>query len=101
MVFGSILWGAIAERTSTPIALATAAGGLLVTFPFARRFHILQGPLPDHTPHQFKHPAPQLAVRQRSRLMARFASRLSTRVPMENYAEFTLAIHQLRRCAAA
>jgi MFS family permease len=96
MVFGSILWGAIAERTSTPIALATAAGGLLLTFPFARRYHILQGPLPDYTPHQFRHPAPQLAFETEPtdgpvRISIEYC------VPAENYAEFTLAIHQLRR----
>jgi MFS family permease len=95
MVFGSILWGAIAERTSTPIALATAAGGLLLTFPFVRRFHILQGPLPDHTPHKFKHPAPQLALDTEPtdgpvRISIEYC------IPTENYAEFTLAIHQLR-----
>src|SRR5271170_354024 len=95
MVFGSILWGAIAERTSTPIALATAAGGLLLTFPFARRYHILQGPLPDYTPHQFRHPAPQLAFETEPtdgpvRISVVYC------VPAENYAEFTLAIHQLR-----
>jgi MFS family permease len=95
MVFGSILWGAIAERTSTPIALATAAGGLLVTFPFVRRFHILQGPLPDHTPHKWKHPAPQLAF-ETEPTDGPVRISVEYRVPTENYAEFTLAIHQLR-----
>jgi MFS family permease len=95
MVFGSILWGAIAERTSTPIALTTAACGLLVTFPIARRFHILQGPLPDHTPHKFKNPAPQLApdtdpTEGPVRISIEYC------IPTENYAEFTNAIHQLR-----
>ena len=33
MALGAVLWGAIAERTSTPIALASAAGGLLLTYP--------------------------------------------------------------------
>jgi MFS family permease len=95
MVFGSILWGAIAERSSTPIALATAAGGLLITFPVVRRFHILQGPLPDHTPHQFKHPVPQLALEtDPSEGPVRIS--IHYRIPTENYAEFTLAIHQLR-----
>jgi len=95
MVFGSILWGAIAERTSTPVALATAAGGLLVTFPFARRYHILQGPLPDHTPHQFKHPAPQVAF-ETDPTDGPVRVSVEYRVPTENYAEFTLTIHQLR-----
>jgi MFS family permease len=95
MVFGSILWGAIAEHTSTPIALATAAGGLLVTFPLVRRFHILQGPVPDHTPHQFKHPAPQLAF-ETEPTDGPVRISVEYRVPTENYAEFTLAIHKLR-----
>jgi MFS family permease len=95
MVFGSILWGTIAEHTSTPVALATAAGGLLITFPFVRRFHILQGPLPDHTPHQFKHPAPQLAF-ETEPTDGPVRISVEYRVPTENYAEFTLAIHQLR-----
>jgi Transmembrane secretion effector len=94
-VIGSILWGAIAERTSTPIALATAAGGLLLTFPFARRYHILQGPVPDYTPHQFKHPAPQLAFAT-DPTDGPVRVSIAYCVPAENYAEFTLAIHQLR-----
>jgi MFS family permease len=95
MVLGSILWGVIAERTSTPIALATAAGGLLLTFPFARRYHILQGPLPDYTPHQFRHPAPQLAF-ETEPTDGPVRISIAYCVPTENYAEFTLAIHQLR-----
>jgi MFS family permease len=95
MALGAILWGYIAEHTSTPIALTTAACGLLVTFPFARRFHILQGPLPDHTPYQWKHPAPQLALdTEPSDGPVRIS--IEYRVPLENYAEFTSAIHQLR-----
>ncbi|MBB5316581.1 MFS transporter [Tunturibacter empetritectus] len=95
MAFGAILWGYIAEHTSTTIALTTAACGLLITFPFARRFHILQGPLPDHTPYQWKHPAPQLALDTEPtdgpvRISVEYC------VPIENYAEFTYAIHQLR-----
>ena len=34
--------------------------GLVVTLPFVHRFKILQGPVPDHTPYQWKRPAPQL-----------------------------------------
>ncbi len=95
MALGSILWGFIAEHSSTPIALAAAGGGLLITFPFARRFHILQGPVPDHTPHQGKNPAPQLALETEPtdgpvRISVHY------RIPAENYAEFTHAIHKLR-----
>ena len=95
MALGSILWGAIAERTSTPIALSVAAAGLLITFPFARRFHILQGPLPDMTPHQAKNPAPQLGPDTE---VTDGPVRISVeyRIPAANYAEFTSAIHQLR-----
>ena len=95
MALGSVLWGAVAEHTSTPIALTAAAAGLLVTFPIARRFPILQGPLPDHTPHQFKKPAPQLAPDTE---MTDGPVRISVeyRISAENYAEFTQAIHQLR-----
>ena len=95
LALGSILWGAIAERSSTPIALSCAAGGLLVTFPFVRRFRILYGPLPDHTPHQFKRPAPQLAV-DADPMDGPVRISVEYRIPVENYAEFTRAIHQLR-----
>jgi len=61
MAFGSITWGFVAEHTSTPIALAASACGLAVTYPLIRRFHILRGPIPDHTPHQSSRPAPQPA----------------------------------------
>jgi MFS family permease len=95
MALGSILWGYIAEHTSTPIALATAAGGLLITFPFARRYRILHGPLPDHTPHKAKHPAPELAI-DTEPTDGPVRISVEYRIPKENYAEFTHAIHQLR-----
>lgn len=95
MALGAILWGYIAEHTSTPIALTTAACGLLITFPFARKFHILHGPLPDHTPYQWKHPAPQLAL-DTEPTDGPVRVSIEYRVPLENYAEFTSAIHQLR-----
>jgi len=95
MALGSVLWGTIAEHTSTPIALTTAACGLLVTLPFVQRFHILQGPMPDHTPHQWKHPAPQLTF-DTEPTDGPVRISVEYRVPAENYAEFTHAIHQLR-----
>jgi MFS family permease len=95
MAIGSILWGYIAEHTSTPIALTTAACGLLITYPFARRFHILQGPLPDHTPYQWKRPAPQLAPNTEP-TDGPVQISIDYRIPAENYAEFTRAIHELR-----
>jgi MFS family permease len=95
MALGSILWGAIAQRTSTPIALMCAAGGLLVTFPWVRRYRILYGPLPDHTPHRFKNPVPQLAL-DAEPTDGPVRISVEYRIPKENYAEFTRAIHQLR-----
>jgi len=41
MALGSAAWGVVAEHSSTPVALATAAAGLLLTLPLARRFRIL------------------------------------------------------------
>jgi hypothetical protein len=94
LALGSVLWGAIAEHSSTPIALACSAGGLLITLPFVYRFHILQGPLPDHTPFQPRRPAPQLADTEPTDGPVRIS--VEYHVPAENYAEFTRAIHQLR-----
>jgi MFS family permease len=104
LALGSVLWGAIAEHSSTTVALAAAAGGLALSFPFTRRFHILQGPVPDHTPYQWKRPAPQpipfptMDSEPADDLNSAGPVRISVdyRVPAENYAEFTQAIHELR-----
>jgi MFS family permease len=104
MALGSVLWGTLAEHLSTPISLATAAAGLAITLPIVRRFHILQGPMPDHTPHQWKRPAPQpipfpgMDSEPADDLNSSGPVRISVDylIPMENYAEFTQAIHQLR-----
>ncbi len=99
MALGSILWGFLAEHTSTPIALTTAGIGLLVSLPFAYRFHILQGPLPDHTPYQWQRPAPEIApVPGTDSDLNEGPVRISVEyhVPLERYAEFTHAIHELR-----
>jgi MFS family permease len=104
MALGSVLWGALAERTSTPISLATAAAGLALTLPIVRRYHILQGPIPDHTPYQWKRPAPQpipfptVDSEPADDLNSAGPVRISVeyRIPAENYAAFTQAIHELR-----
>jgi MFS family permease len=95
MALGAVLWGTVAEHTSTPIALASAAGGLLVTFPFVRQFRILHGPLPDHTPFLSKRPAPQ-PTPDTEPTDGPVRISIEYRVPVENYAEFTHAIHRLR-----
>lgn len=104
MALGSVLWGALAERISTPISLAIAAGGLVLTLPIVSRFHILQGPVPDHTPYKWKRPAPQpipfptMDSEPADDLSSAGPVRISVdyRIPAENYAEFTRAIHDLR-----
>jgi MFS family permease len=103
LALGSVLWGFVAERTSTPIALIASAAGLAVSFPFVRRFKILRGGVPDTTPHQWKRAAPQLAPFPGEADDAGDPAqagpvRISIlyRVPIENYAEFTRSIHQLR-----
>ena len=101
LAFGSILWGFVAERTSTPIALAASAAGLALTFPIVRRFHILQGPLPDLSPYKWKRPAPELTPFPDAELddlvqIGPVRISIDYRIPIENYAEFTHAIHQLK-----
>jgi MFS family permease len=102
MALGSVLWGALAEHTSTPISLATAAAGLVITLPIVSRFHIVQGPAPDHTPYQWKRPAPipvpSIDSGPADDLDSAGPVRISIdyNIPAENYAEFTHAIHQLR-----
>ncbi len=104
MAFGSILWGFVAEHTSTPTALAASGCGLALSYPFIRRFHILQGPLPDHTPYRSSRPAPQPtpfppvdSVTDDDPIHAGpVRISIDYRIPAERYAEFTHAIHQLR-----
>jgi hypothetical protein len=104
LALGSVLWGSIAERSGTPIALLCAAGGFAGTYPFVRRFRILRGGIPDTTQHQDKRAAPELAPFPEADPEANDPAqagpvRISIfyRVPIENYAGFTRAIHQLRR----
>lgn len=95
MALGSVLWGIIAERTSTSISLTTAACGLAITLPIVSRFHILQGPIPDLTPFQPKRPAPQFfADTEPTEGPVRIS--IVYHIALEDYAEFTHAIHQLR-----
>jgi MFS family permease len=101
MALGSILWGVIAEHTSTPIALTCAAAGLAGTFPIMHRFKILRGGIPDTTPHQSTRAAPDLlpfpdADSSDPALAGPVRISVNYRIPLENYAEFTHAIHQLR-----
>ena len=94
LAIGSVVWGAIAEHSSTKVSLTCAAAGFALSIPFTLRIHILKGALPDLTPYQYKRPVPALA--------AGFGPedgpvRISIDyvVRPENYAAFTQAVHEL------
>jgi MFS family permease len=99
MALGSILWGYIAEHSQTNIALAAAAAGLFLTLPVVNRFKILQGPIPDFSPYQFRRPAPSLvgiAASEPDPNEGPVRISIDYRIPIDCYAEFTHAIHELR-----
>ncbi len=100
MATGSVLWGFIAEHSTTSKSLITAATGLVITLPFVHRFKILRGELPDHTPYQWTRPAPApTSPAGEDADLTEGPVRISVEyiVPIHNYAEFTRAIHQLAR----
>ena len=94
LALGSVLWGAIAERSSTQVSLICAAVGLAATLPFTQRIHILKGMLPDMTPYQWKRPLPGFAA---ATDLDDGPVRISVdyHIPHENYAAFTRVIHLL------
>ncbi len=95
LALGSILWGFIAEHSSTSKSLVSAAAGLALTYPLARNFHILRGKAPDFTPYEWTSPAPQYALDSNPEAGPVRISILY-RVPLENYPAFTRAIHRMR-----
>ncbi len=101
MASGSVLWGFIAEHTTTPKALTASAAGLLITLPFVHRYKILRGEAPDHTPYQWRRPAPALspapvpAGEDPDHTDGPVRISVEYIVPIHHYAEFTHAIHQL------
>ncbi|HEY7855631.1 MAG TPA: MFS transporter [Terriglobales bacterium] len=99
LALGSVLWGAIAERASTAAAFIVAAAALALSYPFTRRFRLPQGAPPDHRPRPAR-PAPQPAfeagVEEDPSRAGPVRVTVDYRVPVENYAAFTHAIHQLR-----
>jgi MFS family permease len=109
LALGSVVWGVIAQRVSTPISLLCAAGGFAVSFPLLSRYRILKGGVPDTTPHQWKRSVPALAPFPEGdpvagedeesndpALAGPVRISIYYQIPVENYAEFTRAIHQLR-----
>ncbi len=99
MALGSITWGFVAEHGSTNAALLSAGVGLVASLPLVRRFHILQGAIPHHTPYIFKRPAPELAAvpgAENDPSEGPVRITVEYHVPLARYTEFTHAIHELR-----
>ncbi len=95
MALGSVIWGLLAEHLSTPISLASAAGGLLVTLPLSMRLHILRGEQPDLSPFRSTFAVPQLAMEPEMsdgpvRILIDYS------VDEEDYNDFVHAIHELK-----
>ena len=94
LALGSVVWGEIAERSSTKVSLICAAAGMLLTLPIVLRTHILQGDGPDHSPYRWKRPIPDLAMPPDPedgpvRISVDYF------IPAENYAAFTHVVHEL------
>jgi MFS family permease len=94
MALGSVVWGVIAQRSSTRAALICSAVGMALSIPFMSRIHILKGKLPDLTPYKWKRPLPVLATMPDPDDGPVRIS-IDYRIPAENYAEFTRVIHAL------
>ncbi len=95
MAVGSVIWGVIAEHLSTPVSLAAAAGGLLITLPLSSRLHVLRGELPDFRPFRSKFLPPQLAIEpEMSDGPVRIL--IDYYVDPEDYNAFVQAIHELK-----
>ncbi len=95
MAVGSVIWGVIAERISTPVSLAAAGGGLLITLPLTYRLHVLRGELPDLRPFRSKPPAPQLAI-DPEMSDGPVDILIDYDVDPEDYNNFVQAIHELK-----
>ena len=95
LALGSVVWGAIAQRSSVRAALICAACGLALSLPFTLRVHILKGSLPDLTPYKPNRPLPKLhAIPEPEDGPVRIS--IDYTIPAENYAEFTHAVHELK-----
>ena len=93
LALGSVVWGAIAERSSTKVSFVCAAVGMVVTLPFAMRKHI-EGEATDQSPYRWKRPVPELAMPPDPEDGPVRIS-IGYNIPAEKYAEFTHVVHEL------
>ena len=94
LALGSIVWGAIAEKSSTRAAFLIAAGCMAASLPFLLRIHIMKGTLPDLTPFQPKRPVPAFATTDPELGPIRLS--VEYKVVPEHLAAFTRAIYEMR-----
>ncbi len=95
MALGSVVWGAVAERSSVSTALLTAALCMAGTLPFLLRIPVLKGTLPDLTPYKWKRAVPTFAAAPDPedgpvRISVEY------RIAPENLPAFTEAIYQMK-----
>ncbi len=95
MAIGGVTWGFVADRFSTPGALACAAAGLLLALPLALRFHVLRGGIQDLTPYKHKRPAPEFVLEQ-DPTDGPVRVAIDYRIDPVDYKAFTRAMHRLR-----
>ena len=95
MALGSVVWGAVAERTSVSTALLSAAAAMTLSLPFLLRIPVLKGTLPDLTPYKWKRPVPTLAAAPDPEDGPVRIS-VDYQVAPENLPAFTHAIYQLK-----
>ncbi len=94
LALGSIVWGAIAEKSSTVTALLIAAATMAASLPFLLRIHILTGALPDLTPYKPKRPVPVFATTHPEDGPVRLT--VEYRVAPEARSAFTRAIYAMQ-----
>ena len=94
LALGSVVWGAVAERSSTRIAFLSAAACMAASLPFLLRIHILKGTLPDLTPYQPKRPVPSFATTDPEDGPVRLSVEYT--VSPEKLPAFTQAIYEMQ-----
>ncbi len=94
LAIGSVVWGAIAERSSTRVSLTCAAVGMALSLPIALRRSILNGAAPDLTPYEWKRPVPSFALPPDPEDGPVRIS-VDYNIPLERYVEFTHLVHEL------